>query len=80
MDIQTELEQVKTKIAFALEKIAQAGATGEVAAYQDQGLSVSVRKQEVASNSGLIKSSESLEQAIKLAISTKNNKYFSFSM
>ena len=47
MDIQTELEQVKTKIAFALEKIAQAGATGEVAAYQDQGLSVSVRKQEV---------------------------------
>ena len=47
MDIQTELEQVKTKIAFALEKIAQAGATGEVAAYKDQGLSVSVRKQEV---------------------------------
>lgn len=47
MDIDAELELVQSKIHMALDQIAKAGATGEVAAYEDQGLSVNVRKGEV---------------------------------
>ena len=47
MDIDQELKSLREKIALALSLAGKSGATAEVGAYQDQGLSVSIRKGEV---------------------------------
>ncbi len=47
MDIQAELHTLQDKIQLALKLAEQSQATAEVGAYQDQGLSVSVRQGEV---------------------------------